>query len=56
MRLGGGGRIGSSSCVSHLENDTLVVLLLLLSGRRLEGSNDGLSCVNDWDLKLTVRG
>jgi hypothetical protein len=32
---------------SRLENDTLVVLLLLLGGRRLEGSNDCLDCVND---------
>jgi hypothetical protein len=31
---------------SRLENNTLVVLLLLLGGRRLEGSNDCLDFVN----------
>jgi hypothetical protein len=37
---------------SRLENDTLVVLLLLLGGRRLEGSNDCLDSVNDAVLTL----
>lgn len=53
--LGRGGRIGSTSCVSRSENDTLVVLLLLLGGRRLEGSNDGLGWVNGLGSQLTVR-
>jgi hypothetical protein len=55
MRLGRGSRIGSSIYVSRLENDTLVVLLLLLGGRRLEGSNDGLRCVNWLNSRLRVR-
>lgn len=53
--LGRGGRIGSSSCVYRLENDALVILLLLLGGRRLEGSNDGLRCVNGVGSQITVR-
>lgn len=32
--------------MARLEDDTLVVLLLLLGGRRLEGSDDGLSWVS----------
>lgn len=55
MRLGRGARIGSSIYASRLENDTLVVLLLLLGGRRLEGSNDGLRCVNWLDSRLRAR-
>lgn len=52
--LGRRGRIGSSSRVSRLENDTLVVLLLLFCGRRLEGSNDGLDYVNSLVLEIRV--
>ena len=54
LKLGRGSRIGASSGASRLEDDTLVVLLLLLGGRRLEGSNDGLECVNDASMNTMV--
>ena len=40
--------------MARLEDDTLVVLLLLLGGRRLEGSDDCLECVNDADVGTTI--
>ena len=54
LNLGRRGRIGASSGLSRLENDTLVVLLLFLGSRRLEGSNDCLECVNDAVLDMMI--
>ena len=40
--------------MARLEDDTLVVLLLLLGGRRFEGSNDCLRFVSDVVLDMMM--